>query len=110
VFDFANPDLVTGSRPATNVPAQPLFLLNSPFVMEQSEKIESQIIGRFPNAEDERYIQESYLMILSRLPKSHEVSRARIFLKEANRPDSKMSPLAQLIQALFASTEFRMLN
>src|SRR5690606_4588289 len=36
VFDFAGPDVVTGRRPVTNVPAQSLFLLNSPFVKQQA--------------------------------------------------------------------------
>ena len=32
LFDMADPELVTGRRPVTNVPAQALYLMNSPFV------------------------------------------------------------------------------
>jgi hypothetical protein len=35
-FDFPSPSLVSGRRMATNVPAQALYLRNSPFVMEQA--------------------------------------------------------------------------
>ncbi len=31
VFDFADPDMVIGKRAVTNVPAQALLMLNSPF-------------------------------------------------------------------------------
>lgn len=37
VFDFPNPDLVTGRRSMTTVPAQALFLMNSPFVRQLAE-------------------------------------------------------------------------
>jgi hypothetical protein len=34
-FDFANPDVATGTRQQTTVPLQSLFMMNSPFVVEQ---------------------------------------------------------------------------
>ena len=37
LFDFADPNLVVGERVATDVPAQGLFLLNSPFVQARAE-------------------------------------------------------------------------
>ncbi|MDG1853668.1 MAG: DUF1553 domain-containing protein, partial [Verrucomicrobiales bacterium] len=37
VFDFADPNLVTGSRTTSSVPTQALFLMNNPFVREQSK-------------------------------------------------------------------------
>ena len=39
VFDMANPDLVSGARPATTVPTQALFMLNSQFVKAQSDAL-----------------------------------------------------------------------
>ena len=44
-FDFADPDFVTGQRSETNVPAQALLLLNSPFVQEVSEAADPRRIG-----------------------------------------------------------------
>jgi hypothetical protein len=38
-FDFANPNTHTPDRPLTTSPQQALFLMNSPFVLEQSIKL-----------------------------------------------------------------------
>ena len=35
-FDFASPDATVGMRHATTTPPQALFLMNSPFVVEQA--------------------------------------------------------------------------
>jgi hypothetical protein len=113
-FDFADPDLVTGRRSVTNVPAQALLLLNSPFVMEQSEQTAQQLGTQ---QDSEELIQRIYELILSRPPSTAEISRAKSFLEtasqaqpKANTKEKPLSPLAQLIHTLFATTEFRMLN
>src|SRR5262249_49678892 len=36
VFDFADPNVSTGRRNVSTVPTQALYLMNSPFVMEQA--------------------------------------------------------------------------
>ena len=38
MFDFPVPELVTGQRGVTTVPTQALFIMNSPFLVEQSSK------------------------------------------------------------------------
>ncbi|MFT4692637.1 MAG: hypothetical protein ACJASX_003220 [Limisphaerales bacterium] len=38
-FDFANPDVATGTRQQTTVPLQSLFMMNSPFVVEQVKSL-----------------------------------------------------------------------
>ncbi len=38
-FDFASPDATSGQRFTTSVPQQALFMMNSPFVMEQAKKL-----------------------------------------------------------------------
>ncbi len=116
-FDFADPDLVTGRRSITNVPAQALLLLNSPFVMQQAEHTADRV--RSNNSSGD-VIKRTYELVLSRPPTTAEVSRAKTFLETAKREQSKtkpdksqakpLSPLAQLIHTLFATTEFRMLN
>ena len=127
VFDFADPDLVVGRRPVTNVPAQALLLLNSPFVMEQAEiaadRVHSSVKKRNnENSSDSRtIIERTYELVLSRLPTTSEVARAEEFLEAATRSDDAatdkskdgpkvMSALGQLIHTLFASVEFRMLE
>ena len=38
-FDFASPDISTPTRPTTTVPQQALFLLNSPFLLDEARKL-----------------------------------------------------------------------
>jgi hypothetical protein len=127
LFDFADPDLVVGRRPVTNVPAQALLLLNSPFVMEQAETAADRVRSSVTKKDDENspeaqtIIERTYELVLSRHPTSTEVDRAAAFLEAATRSDDAatdnskdgpkvMSALGQLIHTLFASAEFRMLE
>jgi hypothetical protein len=127
VFDFADPDLVVGRRSVTNVPAQALLLLNSPFVMEQAEIAADRIRSAVSRNDGESptdvwdVIERTYELVLSRRPGDSEVDRAAAFLEAATRSDDAatdnkgngpkvMSPLGQLIHTLFASVEFRMLE
>src|SRR5262249_28460146 len=65
VFDFAIPDSHVPQRFLTAVPQQALFLMNSPFILEESkhlvahvggsvEKLYRDIYGRAPTAEEAR--------------------------------------------------------
>ena len=108
VFDFADPDLVTGRRASTTVPAQALLLLNSPFVMKQAEAAANRIESM--TADRHGQIILSYQFTFCRLPTAIEIGRAEEFLKMANAGDDNMPPLAQMIQMLFAATEFRTLD
>ena len=127
VFDFADPDLVVGRRSVTNVPAQALLLLNSPFVMEQAEiaadRVRSSLSGSESKDSPDRQatIERTYELVLSRPATDAEIARAEAFLEAATRTDDAsvdkkkssakvMKPLGQLIHTLFASVEFRMLE
>ncbi|MCB9939174.1 MAG: DUF1553 domain-containing protein [Planctomycetaceae bacterium] len=114
VFDFADPDLVVGKRPVTNVPAQALLLMNSPFVMNCAEQTAKKLLaieGRSP----EQLVADIYQVTLSRTPTTLEIQRAIAFVNNTGEEtgeevDSITKRLAQLVHVLFASTEFRMLN
>ena len=124
VFDFADPDLVTGRRAVTNVPAQALLLLNSPFVMDQAENAASRVQASagvsFSDDENEvrTLVTKVYETVLSRPPTAIEFAQAVEFLSAASGTQVQVAegatdrptPLAQLIHTLFASTEFRMLD
>ncbi|GAB5441853.1 MAG: DUF1549 domain-containing protein [Fuerstiella sp.] len=123
VFDFADPDLVVGRRPVTNVPAQALFLLNSPFVMESADLTAERLMSASGGTVVE-LIDQIYEEVLSRRAAPGEIQQACEFLQvqdeqqslDAIAEDSASSdePLqtrvARLIHVLFASTEFRMLE
>ena len=46
VFDFADPSMVTGRRNVSTVAPQALFLMNHPFVIEQSRAAARRLLGR----------------------------------------------------------------
>ena len=109
VFDFADPDLVVGKRPVTNVPAQSLLLMNSPFVMDCADKTAKQILSEKPSSND-ALIEGIYQTILARAPLEVEKKRALEFLSadEQTMPSDKR--VAMLVHVIFASAEFRMLD
>jgi hypothetical protein len=113
-FDFADPDLVVGRRAVTNVPAQSLLLLNSEFVVGCAEATAAHL-DQGANVADDALVSVIYLRVLSREPTCDETQRAVRFLAAARRdlasPDgAKRTPLGQLIQTLFASTYYRMVD
>jgi hypothetical protein len=114
VFNFADPDLVVGKRPVTNVPAQALLLMNSPFVMNCAEQTAKQLLASETQA-PEQLVANTYRVTLSRAPTASEAERALAFLnlgidEQDKADDSVAKRLSQLVHVLFASTEFRMLN
>lgn len=114
VFDFADPDVSTGRRDETNVPAQALYLLNDPLVRTQAARIAERVMHESSN-DDER-IEAAYRLILCRSASKAEVVRARAFLKQvgvsepADASTHEFESWRQFAQALVASTEFRLLD
>jgi cytochrome c553 len=78
-FDPVTQTLVTGQRNETTVPTQALFMLNSPFVREQSLNFANTLLAAKYPTTDER-IRSAYERVLSRAPKPQEVLRAKAFL------------------------------
>jgi hypothetical protein len=116
-FDYPEPSNVQGRRDVTNVPAQSLYLMNSPFVVEQAEHLAKSII----NAEniDPRRIEMLYKICYGRYPQENEIARASDFLRRANEAladsvsttDSQtLAAWTDLCHALFASIEFRYID
>ena len=98
LFDFAEPSLVTGRRDTTNVPLQALYLMNSPFVLEQATALGERV-------KDD--IALAYQLCFARPPTDQEREMAREFLK-SNQSQDKAH--AALCQALLSTAEFRNLD
>ena len=107
VFDFADPDLVTGQRAATNVPAQALLLMNSPFVMDCAEQTAKRLLER-EFTDDRELVAELYRLVFARDPTTQEADRAVAFL-DLQESSDRTREVARLAHVLFASTEFRIL-
>jgi hypothetical protein len=112
-FDFADPDFVTGRRSETNVPAQALVLLNSPFVRNVARQT-AERLAREASGDDAGRVVWLYEAILSRHPAPAEVDRGVRFVESLRRgrPDDPQGlvPWARLAHVLYASTEFRLLD
>ena len=70
-FDFASPDATSGQRFTTSVPQQALFMMNSPFVLQQAKKL----AARTEMAQDDAAarVTEMYRIALGRMPAKQEI-------------------------------------
>jgi hypothetical protein len=78
-FDFASPDSTSGKRFVTSVPQQALFMMNSPFALEQARKL----AGRqdiVAEADPAARVQRLYREVLDRNPTAHEIELAVKFV------------------------------
>jgi hypothetical protein len=106
VFDLASPDSSSPRRPRTTVPQQALFLMNSPFVVDQAQAL----AARPPIAaakDDDGRIHALYRLLFNRPPDSDELSIGREFLAAQPMPadEMKLSTLAQYAQLLLLTNE-----
>ncbi len=78
LFDGADPNLSTAKRRTTTTPLQALFLMNAPFVHEQSAALATRVLARL-GAEEER-IRFAYELTSGREPDGDEMQAALTFL------------------------------
>lgn len=110
VFDIANPNLVTGRRTTGTLPSQALYLLNSPFVLQQSEFASENFLeteSSDPGALN-GMIERVCLQTLGRRPAPAEIEFLSDFVT-SNGSDS-VAAWTGVFQALFASVDFRYLD
>ncbi len=114
VFDAANPNIVMGQRPKSTLATQALFLMNSPFVIEEARAAAQKLLRETERSgvdlNDAERIHRAYLYALGRepTPKEHEMSLRHV--AELRGQDDDIAAWAGLYQALFASVDFRHLN
>jgi hypothetical protein len=103
-FDFANPDTSNQGRFHTTVPQQALFLMNSPFVVEQARAL-AQRIEPASSRSTERKIGLLYRLVYQRSVNQSETRFAERFLAAQPTADAKLSPLEKYAQVLLLSNE-----
>ena len=117
VFDFAEPSLVIGKRDVTIVPGQSLYMMNSPFVVDQAEKTAKRV-EKEKSTPLER-IEYLYMLALGRKPAAHERQMAETYIRDfvaaaqsegSNRYSATKLALSTFCQSLLASGEFRYIN
>jgi cytochrome c553 len=111
-FDFASPDAHSPMRHVTTIPQQALFLLNSPFVVQQAERLAARPeIAK--TADPVERIRRMYQLVYSRAPTAEEVTLAQQYLAaaftvftEKPNPVDKLTPWQRYAQALLMTNEF----
>jgi hypothetical protein len=98
VFDLADQGLVTGQRGATTVAPQALYLLNDPFVIEQSAKLAERLLQR-NDLDDQNRIQWGYRLTLGRTPAEHEIQRVVSYLSDFEGTQRQLLAAAQAAKA-----------
>jgi hypothetical protein len=81
VFDFADPDLVTGRRDVTTVATQALFMLNDSVMRQHSEALARRLLEQV-DMDDADRVKHAYQLVLGRSAKTHELERAARYLSD----------------------------
>lgn len=110
VFDFADANSIIGTREESNTSNQALYMLNNPFVIDQSIEFAKRIAA--VTAKPAEQIQLAFELAYGRSPTSREREAAVGFIRSyVYGSDPKAPPaLAALCQSLFASAEFRFID
>jgi hypothetical protein len=111
IFDAADPNAVVGRRPVSTVATQSLYLLNSPFVMEQATAAARRLLA-VPIAADER-CGHAFRLCLGRPPTAAEHAAVSSMLgQQGAGEDHEESTAAwtMVFQSLFGCIDFRTLE
>ena len=111
VFDFPDASLVTGNRESSNTANQALYLMNNPFVIQQSEAFAKRITKEGKKIADQ--LASAFVIAYGREPTSGERSATAQFVRDFGArgdSDQRAEVLSAFCQSLFASAEFRYID
>ena len=107
VFDFANPSMVTGRRDVSSTSSQGLFMLNNPWVIEQSEQAAIRLLEQ-SQWDDRQRLEWLMRATLGRPATEKELNLTLTFVESASADESsRRLKWTQVVQALFSSLDFR---
>jgi hypothetical protein len=107
VFDFPDPNLSIGGRTTTTLSTQALFLMNSPFVLQQARFAAQRILAE--ETDQRGRVELLYTQALGRPPADAERRLAAAYIADAETADPKLR-LARwtgLCQAVMGCIDFR---
>mgnify|MGYP002623963305 CR=1 FL=1 len=111
VFDFAEPSIIVGRRQVTTVPSQALFMMNSEFVVDQSNEFAKRLLEAEEMSDPER-VRKAYRIALGRDATDAELTTTMKLLRQWSSEkeqgqEGKQEALVAVCQALLACAEFR---
>ena len=101
LFDYPDANVHAARRSSSTTPTQKLFVMNSPFIIEQSKKLAQRL--QVSASDDATRIRHAYELLFARQPEAEELAIAQEFLKQP--AESALSAWEQLAQALLATNE-----
>jgi hypothetical protein len=109
-FDFASPDTHAPQRHTTTVPQQALFLMNSPFVVQQAQALAARPeVAQV--SQPELRVEALYRVLFGRPPEPEEVDLGVRFVREVrSEPETKLAPWEQYAQVLLLANEFAFMD
>lgn len=107
LFDFGNANFTIGQRNTSTVALQALYMLNNPFVIEQSRHAAERLLEAVEKPVER--IDFVFRSALGRRPSDSERRLIAAFLKDGLSSES-VEDWASVYQSLFGSIDFRYLN
>ena len=112
VFDYADSSAIIGRREESHTANQALYMMNNPFVIQQSEAFAKRL-SEMSTRSDEQ-IEFAFVLAYGRLPTSGERAATSTFIRRfaptTTFRNRNQATLAVLCQSLFASAEFRYID
>ncbi len=107
-FDLATPDTTSPMRHTTTIPQQALYLMNSPFVVEQAQRLmkRPEIAGA---ADAHERIERIYAILFGRSANAEEFALGQQYVESKPPPGtapSKLDLWERYVQALLMTNEF----
>ena len=114
IFDFADPQTVSGRRNLTIVAPQSLFLMNSKLLRDSARSLAEKLLKRVGPRDEKEFVRAACREILGRSPSESEMQFSVEYLAECSTDvsgdsedqQSKANALATLCQALMCSSQF----
>jgi hypothetical protein len=106
-FDFPDPNIVSGKRNVSTVATQALYLMNSPFVMEQAKHAADRTLAA-KDVDDAVRVGWAYRTSLGRLPTANEREIVlRMLVAAGNDANQQRAAWERVHRALFGCIDFR---
>ncbi len=110
LFDFPDANITSDKRSETTVPQQQLFVLNSPFMVEQAKALSARLLADHGLQEDAARVNRAFLLAYSRPATSDETEAVCGFLRgedsEETKAVNKLSRWERAAQAILGANEF----
>jgi hypothetical protein len=107
VFDFPDAAASIGKRNSTNLPSQALYLMNSPFMWEQSKLASQRMLSEFKHLSETEQLKLAGKMVYSRELTRSEMS---VFQEMLNNEKTMEKGWSIVFHTLFCSLDFRFLG